>query len=510
MAYNRGSKMKVQLYVPPQGYVAQRWEEGGSMSPLGILYLAAVLEEAGIGVDVVPADVLRLNWKDVRKRIEDYGPDLVGGTTTSENRFDSFRLAQVAKSVNSEIVTVLGGPHISMAREDTLLHVPDVDIIVLGEGERTLPALVRTLERKGDLGKVPGLMFRRNGDIVDNGPCARIEDLDSLPFPARHLVPMEKYNFTIKMPDGTKLKAQNIITSRGCPFDCYFCATPINWGRRMRGMSPERVLEEMEHLIDRYGAEFIWFYDDTFNYNPERVHAIMDLILERKLDIKFGNEFRIDAVDKPLLEKMVRAGLVWGHFGVEAGNVRVRRDVVHKRFDIERAYEFVRLAGELGFTPNAFLIYSHDTETWEEAGETLAIIDRMKDINPDTQVATALLHIYPGTPLEAIAKEKGIIPGDFSWARKKDMKRVVVLPAAQGHVPLFKDKLSWFQIAELVFRGAGDQGSAFSWSKVKAVLRTISSVRVVFIYTAFIFIWFKNKLFGKKSKRPPRPSIQIN
>ncbi|MBU4255350.1 MAG: cobalamin-dependent protein, partial [Acidobacteria bacterium] len=156
--------MKVQLYVPPQGYVAQRWEEGGSMSPLGILYLAAVLEEAGIGVDVVPADVLRLNWKDVRKRIEDYGPDLVGGTTTSENRFDSFRLAQVAKSVNSEIVTVLGGPHISMAREDTLLHVPDVDIIVLGEGERTLPALVRTLERKGDLGKVPGLMFRRNGD----------------------------------------------------------------------------------------------------------------------------------------------------------------------------------------------------------------------------------------------------------------------------------------------------------------------------------------------------------
>lgn len=510
MAYNNETIMKVQLFVPPQGYVAQRWEEGGSMFPLGILYLAAVLEEAGVGVDVVPADVLHMSWKDVRERIEKYGPDIVGGTTTTENRFDSFRLVRTAKAVNPEIVTVLGGPHISMAREDTLLHVPDVDILVIGEGERTLLELVRSIEKKTDFAEVSGIIFRKNGNIVDTGPRERIENLDSLPFPARHLLPMEKYNFFIKMPDGTKLRAQNIMTSRGCPFDCYFCATPINWGRRMRGMSPERVVEEIEILISRYGAEFIWFYDDTFNYNPERVHAIMDLILERNLDIKFGNEFRIDAVDRPLLEKMVRAGLVWGHFGVEAGNVRVRRDIVHKRFEIDQAYEFVRLAGELGFTPNAFLIYSHDTETWDEAKETLAIIENLKNINPDTQVATALLHIYPGTPLETIAKEKGMIPEDFSWARKKDMKKVVVLPAAQGHVPLFKDQLSWLQIAELVFRGAGDQGRAFSWSKVKAVLRTISSVRVFFIYAVFIFVWLKNRFFGKKNKRPRRPSIQIN
>lgn len=504
--------MKVQLFVPPQGYVAQRWEEGGSMPPLGVLYLAAVLETKGVEVDVVPADALQLSWKQIEQRIGDFDPQIVGVTTTTENRFDSFKLASAAKVVNPNILTVLGGPHISMAREDTLLHVPDVDVAAIGEGEGTLSDIVDSLSSDGNLDRVKGIFVRREGNPVFTGSRDRIEDLDSLPLPARHLIPMEKYRFFIQMPDGSRMRAQNIMTSRGCPFECYFCATPVNWGRKMRGISPERVVDEIEHLIDEYGAEFIWFYDDTLNYNLNRLHRILDLILERKFNIKFCNEFRIDVVDKPLLEKMVRAGLVWGHFGIEAGNPRIRRDIVQKKFDIQKAYQFVEWAGELGFTPNAFLIYSHDTETIGEARETLEIIDRMRAINPDTQIATSILHIYPGTPLEKIAKDKGMMPADFSWSRKRDMKKVVVLPAAQGNVPIFKDRLSWFQLADLVMKRSTDAGNMMSWSKVKSTIKSVTSLRVFLIYSVFVLALFKNKflrIWKRNKTEIPKERIRI-
>jgi radical SAM superfamily enzyme YgiQ (UPF0313 family) len=472
------------------------------MPPLGILFLTAVLEDVGFEVDVVPADVLGLKWPDVERRIRDFGPDILGSTTTTENRFDSFRLVELAKRIDPRIVTVLGGPHISMAAGDTMRHITALDAAVVGEGEVTLRELAQAVAAGAGLSKVRGLHFRENdGQVVFTGGRDRIEDLDSLPYPARHRVPMDRYNFYVKVPDGRALKAQNIMTSRGCPFNCYFCATPANWGRRVRGHSPERVVEEIEHLVREYGAEYIWFYDDTLNYNLQRLHRIMDLIIERKLDIKFCSEFRIDLVDKPLLEKMVRAGLVWAHFGVEAGSERVRREVVGKNFDIEEAYRFARWGRELGFVPDAFLIFSHHTETWDEAQETIAVMERLRDANPRTDFATAILHVYPGTPLEAIAKEEKIIPADFSWSRKKDLKRVPLLPAAQGYVPLFKDRLTWFQIADLVMRWSAGHKRYLSRSKLRAALKTLTSVRALGIYGVFFLTMLRYRLrrFRRKS-----------
>jgi len=465
------------------------------MPPLGILFLTAVLEDAGFEVDVVPADVLGLQWPDVEKRIREFGPHILGATTTTENRFDSFRLVELAKRIDPGVVTVLGGPHISMAAGDTMRHIGALDAAVVGEGEVTLSELAQAVAAGAGLSKVRGLHFRdADGQVSFTGGRDRIEDLDSLPYPARHRVPMDKYNFYVKVPDGRALKAQNLMTSRGCPFNCYFCATPSNWGRRMRGHSPERVVGEIEHLVQEYGAEYIWFYDDTLNYNLERLHRIMDLIIERRLDIKFCNEFRIDLVDKPLLEKMVRAGLVWAHFGVEAGSERIRREVVGKKFDIEAAYRFARWGKELGFVPDAFLIFSHHTETWDEAQETIAVMERLREANPRTDFATAILHVYPGTPLEAIAKQEKIIPADFSWSRKRDLKRVPLLPAAQGYVPLFKDRLTWFQIADLVMRWSASHKRYLSRSKLWAALKTLTSVRGLGIYGVFFLTMLKYRL----------------
>jgi radical SAM superfamily enzyme YgiQ (UPF0313 family) len=494
--------MKVQLFVPPLGYVAQRWGKGTSMPPLGILSLAAVLEQEGIEVDVVPADVLDYNWRDVAGRIRDFAPDIVGCTTTTENRFDSFKLAKTAKQVDERILTVLGGPHMTMAGADTLYNIRDVDIAVIGEGEITIIELVKAASSGTDFAVVKGICCRKDDDVFFSGNREKISNLDDLPYPARHLIPLEKYNFYVDAPGGKRLKAQNIMTSRGCPFNCYFCATPINWGRKMRGCSPERVADEIEHLIRDFGAEYIWFYDDTMNYNPGRLHKIMDLIIERKFNIKFCNEFRIDAIDKPLLEKMVKAGLVWGHFGIEAGSARVRKDIVKKNFDIEKAFQFVRWAGELGFVPDAFFIFSHYSETWQEAQETIRVMEELREVNPDTEFATALLHVYPGTPLEKIARQKGFLPKEFSWSKKKDLKKVFLLPAAQGYVPLFKDKLSWFQIADLVMRWSAGEKKMFSGSKIKSALRTLSSFKGFLIYCIFFLtmLKYKGKQIFKKIK----------
>jgi len=494
-------KPKFQIFVPPQGYVAQRWEEGNSMPPLGILFLAAVLEKEGYEAEIVPADILKLNWSDIAKKIDDFKPNVVGITTTTENRFESFKLARIAKETNPKIITLLGGPHISMAREDTIKHRKEADIVSIGEGENTIKELAKALETGDSLYKVKGLIFRDNNEIIFTGERPRIEDLDILPFPARHLIPMEKYNFHVETRDGKRRKAQNIMTSRGCPFNCYFCATPVNWGRRMRGHSPERVIKEIEILVEKYEAEFIWFYDDTLNYNKKRLHKIMDMIIERKLNIKFANEFRIDVVDKTLLEKMKEAGLEQGFFGIEAGSSRVRKNIVKKNFDIEKAYQFLEWSKELDFIPGPFFIFSHHTETWEEAQETLKIIEKVKEINPNADISVAILHIYPGTPLEYIAKEEGILPKDFSWSKEEDMKRVETLPAAQGDVPLFKHKLSWWQIANLVLRWSSVSKKRISKSKIKKAIKDIRKPKDLFVYGIFFLALVKYKIINFLKKK---------
>ena len=465
------------------------------MPPLGVLFLGAALEKNGCDVEIVPADVLGYNWKDVSKRITEFNPDVVGITTTSENRFDSFKLAQIVKRVNPEIVTVLGGPHISMAGKETLIHIKDVDVVVIGEGEETIVELARAIKKRMRFSDIRGIYYRKkDGEIGFTGIRDKIKDIDTLPFPARHLVPMDKYNLTIETRDGKRRRVQNIITSRGCPFNCYYCATPINWGRRVRGHSPTRVLEEIEHLIQTYGAEFIWFYDDTLNYDKARLERIMDLIIEKRLDIKFANEFRIDIVDRHLLEKMKAAGLERGYFGVEAGSSRVRRNIVKKDFDIEKVYRFVEWSKELDFVAGPFFIFSHHTETWDEAKETIKIMEDLKSINPQIDISTSILHIYPGTPLETIAKKEGILPEDFSWSKKKELKQVHALPAAQGLVPLFKDRLNWWQIADLVMRWSSASKKKINFSKIKQAVTSLLSVKNIFINFIFFITLLKYKV----------------
>jgi anaerobic magnesium-protoporphyrin IX monomethyl ester cyclase len=471
--------MKILLFVAPGGYFAERWSQGSTMPTLGLLYIGAVLEKEGIDVRIVPADVLGLDWRGIRDMIRAERPDVVGVTSTTENRFQSFKLVRIARKALPGVLTVMGGPHASMASADTLSHIPELDVVVRGEGEVTTLELCRAVEKAGGdrpslrarLAAIDGISYRdAEGNVVATRPRAPIADLDSLPFPAFHLIPFDKYNFTIDVPGHGPLQAVNIMASRGCPFDCNFCATPINWGRHVRMRSPENVVDEIEKHVRERGVRVVFFYDDTFNASPKRVERICDLILERRLDIFWRAEVRLDLITRPLLEKMKKAGLFHISFGIEAGSERVRREVIHKLVDIGDFHNLVRWCLELGVVPNVFFIFSHPTETWEEARETVGIIEKYRK---EVEASVAVLHVYPGTPLEATAKELGLLPKDFTWTKKYG-SRVITLPSAQGDVPLFLDKLTWSQVSELLFRWAMSGGNV---SIVRKTLRAVRHIR---------------------------------
>jgi len=491
--------MKVQLFVPPGGYFAERWSKGSTMPPLGLLYIGAVLEKEGIEVEIVPADVLKMSWRDIEGKIRRDRPDVVGVTSTTENRFQSFELVRLAKKAHPSVLTVMGGPHASMAAEDAVTHIPELDVVVRGEGEETTLDLCRALERgKGEngVGHIAGITHRVNGRVVSNRPRSPIFNLDGLPFPAFHLVPFEKYNFRIDVPGEGPLPAVNIMTSRGCPFNCNFCATPINWGRAVRTRSPLNVIQEIEARIERYGSRVIHFYDDTFNLSVKRMEDISNLILERKLPVFWQCEIRIDLMTKPLLAKMREAGLFYVSFGVEAGSERVRSSIVNKQVKLKDFHNIVAWCKELGIVPNGFFIFSHPTETWEEAQETIRLIEQYKD---EVEASVAILHVYPGTPLEGTAKEIGLLPADFSWTKRPSSK-IITLPTAQGDVPLFLDKLTWAQISELLFRWS------FSGRRIpilRKIPRTVSNIRSWadirrYAVMAVVFLKLRLKKLAKK------------
>ncbi len=494
--------MRVQLYVPPGGYFAERWSKGSTMPPLGLLYIGAVLEKAGpdVDVEIVPADVLQLGWRDIGKKIEADRPDIVGVTSTTENRFQSFRLVKLARQAAPEAVTIMGGPHASMAAEDTLSHIPELDIVVRGEGELTMLDLVRALERKREadgISHVAGISFRRNGRAVSNPDRSPITNLDGLPFPAFHLVPFEKYNFKIEVPGRGPLPAVNIMTSRGCPFNCNFCATPINWGRAVRVRTTENVIAEIESHRERLGSRVIFFYDDTFNVSVRRVEDICNKMIERRLDVFWRCEIRLDLMTKPLLAKMREAGLFNVSFGIEAGSERVRNTVIDKKIRIDDFHNVVAWCRELDIVPNVFFIFSHPTETWEEAQETIRLIEQYKD---EVEASVAILHIYPGTPLEATAKETGRLPADFSWAERHSRK-IVTLPTAQGDVPLFLDQLSWSQVSELLFRWSFSGGNVSIARKIPRVMANVRSLGDIKRYAVMALVYIRLKierLFGRQ------------
>jgi radical SAM superfamily enzyme YgiQ (UPF0313 family) len=415
-------------------------------------------------------------------------------SVTTENRFEIFALAEAIKEAHPRKTVIIGGPHATMAGLDMLANVPAIDLAVVGEGERTILEIADWHEAgaaAAALGRIKGIIHRHEGRPVFTGRRPAIEDIDPLPFPGKGLIPMERYDFRWPVGD-RRLRATNIITSRGCPFNCNFCSTPHNWGRQVRGYSPQRAVDEIRWNRDCFGAEVLWFFDDTFNYNRKRTEELCRLIIREKLGIRFVAELRIDMLTYDQLALMREAGVQYISFGVEAGAERVRRDIIHKNISNEQVFQAVDWVSRLGLQATAFFIFSHPTETWAEAQESLKLIGQIKD---RVDITVSILHVYPGTELESYAREKKLLPADFSWTRRD--RRVATLPAAQGDVPLFKEQFTWAQIAELILKWSAGAPGVSLWRKVPEVLRSIRSLHDLYKYAVIGLVFLRIRIFRR-------------
>lgn len=493
--------MRIVLIIPPGGYYAERWQKGALMPSLGVGYIASSLEQEEHEVHIIDAHVENLPWRRLEGMLKKISPSVVGFSFTTENRFEAFRLIEQVKKAFPQVTTIAGGPHVTPTATDTLKNISALDLIVRGEGEATMVELGRCLEEGKDYGEVLGLSYRRNGEVKNNPRRHFIENLDSIPFPAWHLMPWYKYNFILEVPEKGKVKHANLITSRGCPFSCNFCATQNSWGRRFRARSPENVLREIRQLVDNYGVKGIWFFDDTFTTNRQRVWDICQGLIEAKLDLSWFCEIRVDTVDKELLQKMKESGCYCVAFGVESGSQRILDEVIGKKISLQQVREVTRWCYELGIKTNPFFIFSHPEETEEDIEQTM---EMMRNWPAHSDISLSLLHIYPGTRLEAAAKEKGLLPADFSWA-KKDQRGVITLPSAQGNVPIFVDKLSWEYLSRLMFEWAEGQRYRIL-NKIPRAIRSIRTYsdfkRYMTMFKTFIKVKFHKLLsHGSASSR---------
>jgi radical SAM superfamily enzyme YgiQ (UPF0313 family) len=388
--------MKITLINPSP----EIWIEARTL-PLGLAYIAATLEKEGHKVEVIDLTIEKREPDD---------PDLVGITATTPLIHEAWEIAKRVKEAGA--LTVLGGPHPSSLPGESLSK-PYVDFVVRGEGEITMKELCRTLEAKGIserkkssehlLKGIKGISYRKEGKIIHNPDRPYLKDLDSLPFPAYHLFPPLK-DYTSPQPLlGGRIPAANIITSRGCPYNCNFCYKGT-FGNFWRARSPENVIEEWSYLIRELKVKEIGIQDDLFNLDRERCLKICRLIRKERLNVPWStpNGLRADRVDKELLLEMKRAGCYRVAFGVESGDQGIL-DRIGKKIFLEKIKEAFRLTKEVGLKTIAFFMMGNLGETRETMEKTIKFARELKPDYAQFSAATP----FPGTALYQEIKEKG-------------------------------------------------------------------------------------------------------
>ncbi len=372
--------------------------------PLGLAYLGAVAREAGHEVQVVDCQAEKLNYEGFRNRIMKTPSDVVGVTATTLLYKSAMQLVAIAKEVQPNAITILGGSHGTFWDENALNDYPSLDVIVRREGERTFIELLSKLQDKSSLDKVLGITFRKEGKIFRTQDRPFLEDLDSLPFPAHDLLPLNelKHMGKILFP---------LITSRGCVYWCDFCSTVRMFGRGYRMRSPKNVVDEMQLVHDKYGVDQVTFYDDAFSVDRNRVVKICEELHARKLNMTWDCGTRVDMVDRELLKTMHDAGCIAVWLGVESGSEAIL-GAMNKRIKLDQTRQAYKIANEVGLMTIANTVLGFPGETSQTAWETIRFI---KELNPD-DVGFYVATPYPGTPMYEQVKANG-------WLRVTDFDK---------------------------------------------------------------------------------------
>ena len=421
--------MKVLLINPPQTFYPGSEQPAGNL-PIGLMYIAAVLKKAGYTVEILDAFMaatfqknsetitVGMPFEQIKKEIQNRKPQIVGisGPFTCQIE-NSVKVSDLTKEVDPTILTVIGGPHVTLVPKEFLEEAKNVDIAVIGEGEYAMLEVAQAFEGKKQLKDLLGIAYRQDGTVIVNPPRPLIENLDELPHPAYDLVNMEQYLNPKEIGYRSfRDHAISMITSRGCPFNCCFCAVHLHMGQTFRAHSAEYVLNHIQFVVDTFKVKNIFFEDDNLTLNIKRFEAICDGIIQRKLKIGWEtpNGVRADCLNLELLKKMKRSGCKSVFVGVESGDQQILDNVICKSLDLNRVVEFAKNAKEIGLKTGAFYIIGFPGETKENMQRT---VDFALELKRKYDVGMHLFAATPsyGTRLYEECKAKGYLPSDLTW-----------------------------------------------------------------------------------------------
>jgi anaerobic magnesium-protoporphyrin IX monomethyl ester cyclase len=383
--------------------------------PLGLIQLAAVIRKRDISAEVRILDLrlLENDYRDLPSLIKSFNPHFVGFRTVSRDGPFMYEMVNLVRDLVPGALRVGGGPHVTAVKERIMDEAP-FDYAIYGEGERALAELLDRLEEERDPRTTRGLIYRdERGNTVVNEPAELMPDLDDLPPPAWDLLDHERYfdlNYFPIIPAHLNACRElvSIFTSRGCPYGCAFCHSIF--GKRFRGRSAEKVVEEMEQLYNSFHMRQFDIRDDIFNLDRERAHRICDLIIEKCLPIRisFPNGVRGDIMDEELVVKLKAAGMFSCTYALETASPRLQR-MIKKNIDLERLRDIIRFTSSQDIITKVFVMLGFPTETREELALT---VDYALDPAIDFIIAHTV-NPFEGTELADMARSKGFNPHEL-------------------------------------------------------------------------------------------------
>ncbi len=367
-------KQKILFITPP--YHAGVVEVAGSWVPLYLVYLAGAVKAAGFEAEIYDAMTKNVGYEEIDRKIRESKPDYVAVSSITCTVPDAIEILELAKSIDPEIKTILGGVHPSFMYEEMFAMTESLDYIVRGEGEVTIAELLKALAQEGDLSKVNGIVYKDKTGLIKTPSRPFLNNLDGLPM-AWDLLDWEDYTYYI-LP-GSRLGA--VCTSRGCEQECTFCSQQKFWNKTWRGRSAEDVVREMELLKDNYGVDVILFTDDYPTPDRDRWERLLDLLIKKDMGIKILMETRaVDIIrDKDILHKYKEAGIIHIYVGTEA-TAQENLDYIKKDLSIEESKEALRLLREINIITETSMILGFPDDTPESVEETLRLC---MEFNPD-------------------------------------------------------------------------------------------------------------------------------
>jgi len=408
--------MKIILLYPKwtseYGIFGHFAKKGSTWPPLNLAYIAAIAERKGHIVKIIDGQAEGLSLKAIIDQTEEFGPDLIGITATTPFFNVVNTLAKGLKNRMGEKAIIIGGHHITVLKEKAFF--PWFDYAFIGEAENSWNEFLEQYENDKDISEVKGILYRKKENIVFTGNVDSIQDIDSIPYPARHLLNSSLYKMgTLR---GTK-QFTTIMTARGCPFRCIFCSTEV-FGRRVRKRKPSSVIDEMKYIINKQGTKHFIFLDDTLTLDRKHILDICKLIEEKNLNITFEGNTRADFVDEEIILHMSRAGLIRISFGLETVDENIKT-IIKKDVPLESYKIANKLTNKYGIETLNSCMIGLPGETISTVKKTLDFLKNSREIK---QANMSIAIPYPGTELYEMAKkgEYGLklITDDFSKYRR--------------------------------------------------------------------------------------------